>query len=129
MIFVNVEAKMDNNEKCTVCEDIILHGDIIEKVKKQMPTADTVMRVSELFKVFGDITRVNILCVLFEAELCVCDIAKLLGMTHSAISHQLRILKSARLVKYRREGKVVFYSLDDDHVSEIFDMALRHVSE
>ena len=120
---------MDNNEKCTVCEDIILHGDIIEKVKKQMPTADTVMRVSELFKVFGDITRVNILCVLFEAELCVCDIAKLLGMTHSAISHQLRILKSARLVKYRREGKVVFYSLDDDHVSEIFDMALRHVSE
>lgn len=112
-----------------ICEETILHEDVIQKVKAQMPSADSVMRVSELFKVFGDITRVNIICVLFKSEMCVCDIATLLGMTHSAISHQLRVLKSARLVKYRREGKAVFYSLDDEHISEIFDLALRHVSE
>lgn len=120
---------MSKKEMCGVCEETVIHTEIIEKVKKQMPASDTVMRVSELFKVFGDITRVNIICVLFEAEMCVCDIAKLLGMSHSSISHQLRILKSARLVKYRKEGKMVFYSLDDEHISEIFGMALRHVSE
>lgn len=119
---------MNENEICT-CEAKELHEDIIAKVKNEMPTADSVMRVSELFKVFGDITRVNILCVLSKSEMCVCDIAKLLGMTHSAISHQLRLLKAARLVKYRRDGKSVFYSLDDSHVEEIFEAALRHVSE
>ena len=112
-----------------VCEGTELHTEVIENVRKNMPTADTVMRVSELFKVFGDITRVNVLCVLFESEMCVCDIARLLGMTQSAISHQLRVLKAARLVKYRREGKTVYYSLDDEHVGMIFDMAIRHVSE
>ena len=85
--------------------------------------------LAELFKVFGDITRVNIICVLFASEMCVCDIADVLGMTQSAISHQLRILKASRLVKYRREGKSVFYSLDDEHISRIFDLALSHVSE
>ena len=112
-----------------VCEENETHAEVIENVRKNMPTADTVMRVSELFKVFGDITRVNVLCVLFESEMCVCDIARLLGMTQSAISHQLRVLKAARLVKYRREGKTVYYSLDDEHVCMIFDMAIRHVSE
>lgn len=112
-----------------VCCSTELHSETIAKVKEQMPTADAVMRISELFKVFGDITRVNVICVLFGAELSVCDIAKLLGMTHSAISHQLRVLKAARLVKYRREGKSVFYSLDDEHISEIFKLALKHVSE
>ncbi len=120
---------MQKNDICAVCEETVIHAEAIEKVKGSMPSSDTVIRVSELFKVFGDITRVNIICALLEAELCVCDIAKLLGMSHSSISHQLRILKGARLVKYRREGKMVFYSLDDRHISEILSMALRHVSE
>lgn len=116
------------NEKI-ICEENILHEDIIARVRENMPSSDKVMRVSELFKVFGDITRSNIICVLFQAEMCVCDIANILGMTQSAISHQLRILKASRLVKYRREGKAVFYSLDDEHISEIFNLAMNHVSE
>ena len=116
-------------EKLIMCEADELHEAIIAKVKENMPGADKVMRVSELFKVFGDITRVNIICALFVGEMCVCDIAAVLGMTQSAISHQLRILNSARLVKYRREGKSVFYSLDDEHISNIFNLAMNHVSE
>ena len=116
-------------EKLIMCEADELHEAIIAKVKVNMPGADKVMRVSELFKVFGDITRVNIIRALFVGEMCVCDIAAVLGMTQSAISHQLRILKSARLVKYRREGKSVFYSLDDEHISNIFNLAMNHVSE
>ncbi len=85
--------------------------------------------VAELFKVFGDSTRVKILYALFESEMCVCDIADLLGMTQSAISHQLRVLKQSRLVKYRRDGKTVFYSLADGHIKTIFDQALEHVLE
>ncbi|HOE56875.1 MAG TPA: metalloregulator ArsR/SmtB family transcription factor, partial [Bacillota bacterium] len=83
----------------------------------------------ELFKVFGDTTRIKILCALFESEMCVCDIAALLNMNQSAISHQLRVLKQARLVKYRKEGKVVYYSLDDEHVKQVFEVGLMHVNE
>lgn len=121
--------KTIRNDSVAVCSEYAAHPEIIEKVRSDLPTADAVMRVSELFKVFGDITRVNILCVLSRSEMCVCDIAVLLGMTQSAISHQLRLLKTARLVKFRRDGKAVYYSLDDDHINEIFDAALRHVSE
>ena len=85
--------------------------------------------LAELFKVFGDSTRIKILYVLFESELCVCDIAQLLGMTQSAVSHQLRILKSNKLVKFRREGKTVFYSLDDDHVRSILSLGMEHLDE
>lgn len=112
-----------------LCEEGKIHEDIVKRVKQNMPGADKVMRVSELFKIFGDITRVNIICVLFQSEMCVCDIANLLGMTQSAISHQLRVLKSSRLVKYRRDGKSIFYSLNDEHISQIFDLAMKHVSE
>ncbi len=112
-----------------ICEERVVHSDILRYVRENIPSSDKVMRVAELFKVFGDITRANIICVLFKSEMCVCDIADILGMTHSAISHQLRILKTSRLVKYRREGKSVFYSLDDEHISEIFNLALNHVSE
>ena len=83
----------------------------------------------ELFKVFGDTTRVKIISGLFEAEMCVCDIAELLHMTQSAISHQLRVLRQARLVKHRKEGKVVFYSLDDEHIKNIFNQGLEHILE
>ena len=85
--------------------------------------------LTELFRIFGDSTRIRILYVLFEAEMCVCDIAALLGMTQSAISHQLKALKNARLVKSRRDGKTVFYSLADDHVKTIIDQGLEHILE
>ena len=101
----------------------------MERVRNQIPGEDTLNDLSELFRIFGDSTRIRILYVLFESEMCVCDIAALLGMTQSAISHQLRALKNARLVKARREGKTVFYSLADDHVKTIINQGLEHVSE
>lgn len=104
----------------------------IEKVKNigpLMPVEEEVTDLSELFKVLGDPTRIRILCALLNGELCVCDIAELLDYTQSAISHQLRVLKQARLVKYRREGKTVFYSVSDDHVHTILSMGMEHISE
>ena len=94
-----------------------------------MPSEDTLYDLTELFRIFGDSTRVRILYVLFESEMCVCDIAELLGMTQSAISHQLRVLKQSRLVVSRREGKTIFYSLADAHISSIFGQALEHIQE
>ena len=111
-----------------ICDGSHSH-DMVERVRSTMPDEDTLYDLTELFRIFGDSTRIRILYVLFEAEMCVCDIAAILGMTQSAISHQLRALKSARLVKGRREGKTVFYSLADDHVKTIIDQGLDHVSE
>lgn len=105
------------------------HEHDISKIEHDMPSDDELLDLAQLFKMFGDGTRVKILCTLFEAEVCVCDIAEMLGMTLSAISHQLRILKSARLVKYRREGKTVYYSLADDHVKTIIGMGIEHIKE
>lgn len=119
---------MENNN-VEVCNCNIIHKDIVNKVKEVIPEEETLYELADLFKVLGDSTRVKILCVLFEAEMCVCDIAALLGMTQSAISHQLRVLKQARLVKYKKNGKVVYYSLDDEHVKSIFDQGLIHISE
>lgn len=120
---------MEDRYNVECCDFIHAHEDIVEKVRQVMPGEDTLYDLTELFRIFGDSTRVRILYVLFEAEMCVCDIAALLGMTQSAISHQLRALKSARLVKSRREGKTVFYSLADDHVKAIINQGLEHVSE
>lgn len=111
------------------CEISVIHEDVVDSVKGKMPEEETLYDLAELFKVFGDSTRIKILWALDESEMCVCDIAALLNMTQSAISHQLRILKQARLVKNRREGKVVYYSLDDEHVKEIFDQGLSHIKE
>ncbi|MGI6240072.1 MAG: ArsR/SmtB family transcription factor [Christensenellales bacterium] len=111
------------------CDFMHAHEDIVAKVRETMPSEDTLYDLTELFRIFGDSTRVRILYVLFVSEMCVCDIASLLGMTQSAISHQLRALKNAKLVKSRREGKVVFYSLDDGHVHTIINEGLEHVSE
>ena len=111
------------------CSCTILHENIIETVKKKMPQEEKLYDLAELFKVFGDTTRVKIISALFEAEMCVCDIAELLSMTQSAISHQLRVLRQARLVKHRKEGKVVFYSLDDEHIKTIFNQGLQHILE
>lgn len=112
-----------------ICSCTVIHEDMVSKVKESLPEEETLYDLADLFKVLGDSTRIKILCVLFEAEMCVCDIAALLGMTQSAISHQLRVLKQARLVKYKKQGKVVYYSLDDEHVKSIFDQGLIHISE
>ncbi|MGG7165366.1 ArsR/SmtB family transcription factor [Clostridium ihumii] len=116
-------------ENIETCNCVEIHKDIVESVKNNIPMEDTLNRLSELFKALGDMTRIKIIYVLFQKEMCVCDIAETLEMTQSAISHQLRVLKSARLVKFRKDGKVVYYSLDDDHVKYIFDKALMHVNE
>jgi ArsR family transcriptional regulator len=94
-----------------------------------MPPEETLYDLAELYKVFGDSTRMKILYVLFASEMCVCDIAALLGMTVSAISHQLRVLKNARLVRYRRDGKSVFYMLADDHVRSMIEQGMEHITE
>lgn len=106
-----------------------VHQDIIDKVARVMPDESVLYDVSELLKVFGDTTRIRIIFVLGQSEMCVCDIANLLGMTQSAISHQLRVLKQAQLVKARRSGKTIFYSLCDDHVQKILNCAMEHVKE
>jgi ArsR family transcriptional regulator len=111
------------------CSCDIVHNNIIEMVKQKMPQEEKLYDLAELFKVFGDTTRVKIISALFEAEMCVCDIAELLSMTQYAISHQLRVLRQARLVKHRKEGKVVFYSLDDEHIKTIFNQGLEHILE
>lgn len=111
------------------CDVPLIHEEVVQKVGKKMPQEELLYDLAELFKVFGDSTRIRILWALDEAEMCVCDIAALLGLTQSAISHQLRVLKQAKLVKNRRDGKVVYYSLDDDHVKKIFDQGLAHIRE
>lgn len=111
------------------CKDHELHPDLIDRAGSAMPSDDALFALADLYKVFGDSTRLRILYVLFETELCVCDIAQMCGMTISAISHQLRVLKQSRLVKYRRTGKSVFYSLADDHVHTILGQGIEHISE
>ena len=108
---------------------LCLHEEAVAAVRKQMPDEDDLYDLAELYKVFGDSTRIKILYVLFAAELCVYDIAQLLGMTQSAVSHQLRILKNNKLVKCRREGKTVFYALDDDHVRSILKLGMEHLGD
>lgn len=112
-----------------ICESSVIHQDIVESVKREMLDESILFDMAELFKVFGDSTRMKIICALLKSELCVCDIAVITNTTVSAISHQLRILKNMKLVKYRKEGKVVYYALDDDHVREIFEKGLEHIEE
>lgn len=111
------------------CDCEVIHSDVVESVKKKMPDEDILYDLSDFFKVLGDSTRAKIMWALDESEMCVCDLAVLLNMTKSAISHQLRSLKQANLVKFRKEGKVVYYSLSDDHVKEIFEKGLEHIRE
>ena len=122
---------MEQNEKfeMPVCECSHVHEELVDALKQQTPDDETLIRLAELFKIFGDPTRIKILYVLLEHEMCVCDIAQLLGMSQSSISHQLRILKQASLVKFRRDGKQVFYSLADEHVMTILSQGFDHVIE
>lgn len=120
---------MADKQEIDRCFCTVVHEDIIERVRSHMPQDENLYDLAELFKVFGDSTRIKILWALDESEMCVCDIAVLLGMSQSAISHQLRVLKQARLVKYRKDGKIVYYSLDDEHVRQIFNQGLTHINE
>ena len=106
-----------------------VHEDTVRRVNESIPCEEELFDLAELFKVFGDSTRVRILFVLFESEMCVCGLAELLGMTQSAISHQLQVLKKAKLVRYRREGKTIFYSLADGHVRAILDQGMEPITE
>ena len=110
---------MENKSESCSCN--VIHKEVVENVKNKLPKEETLYDLAELFKVFGDSTRIKIICSLFESEMCVCDLSVLLNISQSAISHQLRVLKSARLVKFRRAGKVIYYSLDDEHIKQIFD--------
>lgn len=121
------EFKVNNGDDRCDCN--VIHEDLINQVKDKIPSSEMLYSLADFFKVFGDPTRIKILTALTEAELCVCDIAFLLNMTQSAISHQLRVLKQARLVKNRKDGKVVYYSLDDEHVKQIINQGKVHLSE
>ncbi|WP_343288242.1 metalloregulator ArsR/SmtB family transcription factor [Turicibacter bilis] len=110
-----------------VCSLEAIHDDVVKKVKIKMPNDDDLLKLSDLYKAMGDLTRIRILSALVHSEMCVCDLAALLEMTQSAISHQLRVLRQAHLVNYRKEGKVVYYSLDDDHIKMLYEQGLVHV--
>lgn len=111
------------------CQETCIHQESVELVRKNLPQDEILYDLAELFKIFGDSTRVKILYALLEAELCVCDIAKLMAVTQSAVSHQLRVLKASKLVKFRREGKTVYYSLADGHVMRILSQGMEHILE
>ncbi|OUQ81162.1 metalloregulator ArsR/SmtB family transcription factor [Flavonifractor sp. An100] len=111
------------------CEEIQVHTDAVEQVRRLLPQDEVLYDLAELFKIFGDSTRVKILYALLEGELCVCDIASLMEVTQSAVSHQLRVLKGSKLVKSRRKGKTVYYSLADEHVISILSQGMEHILE
>lgn len=112
-----------------LCEITIIHEDVVKEVKKIMPEDDEIYDLAEFFKVFADSTRMKIIYALMENELCVCDLANIVNTTQSAISHQLKILRQSKLVKFRKEGKVVYYSLDDEHISQIVKKGREHIEE
>ena len=120
--------KCDNSE-ILLCECEQIHAELISKSKEKMPATEKLYELADFFKVFGDSTRVSILFAIDQEPMCVCDIAALLGMTKSAVSHQLKILRGTDLVTYRKIGKNVFYALADDHVREIIEKALEHIEE
>ena len=128
--YVHIKDVIDidkfNDEKCEVT---LIHEDNVKKAINELPDDELIVDLSDMFKIFGDQTRVKILMALESGELCVCDIAAVRNMSQSAISHQLRVLKQSNIVKTRRQGKVVYYSISDDHVKEIFDIAIVHVQE
>ena len=122
-------AKINPEEADLCCDSCEVHENLVKIVNETMPDEEELYDLADLFKVFADSTRIRILFVLFESEVCVCDLAKVLNMTQSAVSHQLRILKQNKLVKNRREGKSIFYSLADGHVRTIINQGLEHIEE
>lgn len=120
-----MKGKIEEN----ICECTMIHENVVKDVKDKMPDDGFIYDVAEFFKVFADSTRMKIIYALMENELCVCDIANIVNTTQSAISHQLRILKQEKLVKFRKDGKVVYYSLDDEHISQIVKIGSEHINE
>ncbi len=120
---------VQDNEKNGKCDFMFVHEDIVKKVNEELPDEEILYDLAEFYKVFADSTRIKILYVLLKSEMCVCDISQILNVSQSAISHQLRMLKQMKLVKYRREGKAVFYSLSDEHIELILSQGLEHISE
>ena len=116
---------MSKNE--FICDCNIIHDDIVKDTLSKMPEDDLFNKLAEFFKILGDTTRAKILFALDQNEMCVCDIANVLGMTKSSISHQLAILKNSGIVKYRREGKEVYYTLDDEHIKQVFEIGIEHI--
>lgn len=117
---------VDEMDKSHICECTIIHEDLVEKNKKEMLPHELISNVAEFFKIFSDPTRLKIVTILLKDELCVCDIATILNMSHSSISHQLRVLRQFKIVKNRKEGKVVYYSLDDGHITNIVSQSIEH---
>lgn len=117
------------SEQFEKCEYIHIHEDIVDKVKTILPSEELLYDLADFYKVFADSTRIKILYALLQSEMCVCDLAQILNASQSAISHQLRMLKQMKLVKYRREGKAIFYSLSDDHIQNILNQGFEHISE
>lgn len=118
-----------NEEEIEQCEFMHVHDDIVQKVHQQMPDEEKMYDLADFFKVFADSTRIKMLYVLLCSEMCVCDLAQILNMTQSAISHQLRMLKQMDLVRNRRDGKTIFYSLADNHIKDILSQGLEHIEE
>ena len=116
-------------KKDEICESELIHEDLVKKVKSTFPKDEMIFDLADFYKIFGDTTRVKILYALDKSELCVCDISALLGMSLSAVSHQLKILRDSNLVKTKRDGKIVYYSLSDDHVKSILECGIEHISE
>ena len=123
----NLKKNMNMNHD--ICEDVHIHKDVIDKVNDNMPEEGVLFDLAEFFKVFADSTRIKILYVLLQSEMCVCDIGHALNISQSAVSHQLRVLKQMRLVKYRKEGKSIFYSLSDRHIEHILNQGIEHIME
>ncbi|MFW5930273.1 MAG: ArsR/SmtB family transcription factor [Desulfosalsimonas sp.] len=122
-------SKKGRENPAELCTERIIHRMVVESVRSAMPEESEFYDLADFFKIFGDRTRIAILWALSESEMCVCDLCALLGMKQSAVSHQLKLLKQARIVKYRREGKVVYYSLDDDHIRRVLNLGRQHLQE
>jgi DNA-binding transcriptional ArsR family regulator len=123
------DISMDQDNKSIICDCDVIHSEVVERVSGYMPGEEKLYDLADFFKIFGDSTRIKILWALDREEMCVCDLAVLLNMTKSAISHQLKTLRQEKLVKYRRDGKSVFYSLQDEHVKDILEIGLEHIEE
>lgn len=120
---------MNQDNKSATCDCDVIHAEVVELVRRNMPPEEKLYDLADFFKIFGDSTRIKIMWALDNEEMCVCDLAVLLNMTKSAVSHQLKTLRQEKLVKYRREGKTAIYSLLDKHVKDILEIGLEHIEE
>jgi ArsR family transcriptional regulator, lead/cadmium/zinc/bismuth-responsive transcriptional repressor len=129
MKYIERRVRMTQDNKTVVCDCEVIHAEVVESVRSHMPQEELLYDLADFFKMFGDSTRLKLLWALDREEMCVCDLAVLLNMTKSAVSHQLKTLRQQKLVKYRKEGKTVFYSLQDEHVKNILEIGLEHIEE